>query len=102
MKFSAAKRTFEFSVEKSETYTFRRLSRLVVRWCGDCGSEVEMSKPDAASEITGISTRKIYSGIEDGATHFTELPDGSLLVCLRSIGANSTGPQILKGESDQP
>ena len=102
MKFRTAKRSFEFTVEKSETFTVRRITKTVAVLCDTCGRETEMSKPDTAAEITGISTRKIYSGIESGNVHFTESADGSLMVCLRSMGVNQAGSQLSEGELDQP
>ncbi len=61
-----------------------------------------MLRPEDAAEIMGISTRKIYAGIEDGTMHYTEAVDGSLLVCIRSVPNSPSGPQSLEGELDQP
>lgn len=101
MKFETATRTIEFEFEKSETFTIRRTRTIVVQWCGNCGSEVKMSKPEDAAVIVGLSTRAVYSGIEAGNTHFTESPDGSLMVCLRSLAKNGTGPQLYGGELEK-
>ena len=94
MKFERATRTIEFEFEKSETYTIRRTRTVVEQWCSDCGGEVKMSKPEDAARIIGVSTRKIYSEIEDGKTHFTESADGSLMVCLWSLGKPAQ-PEII-------
>ncbi|MEQ1606601.1 MAG: hypothetical protein ABL999_17205 [Pyrinomonadaceae bacterium] len=88
MKSETRIRTVELSVEKCETYTIRRTRTTVTRWCGVCESQVEMSKPEDAARITGVTTRRIYSGIEAGNTHFAESADGSLMICLRSIDDN--------------
>lgn len=83
MKIEKTTEIFEISVEKSETFVIRRHREIVFGWCNGCGSEVRMSKPEEAAQIIGVSTRKIYSEIEAGNTHFAELADGVLLVCHR-------------------
>ena len=101
MKFETATRTIEFEFEKKETYTIRRTRTIVAQWCGDCGGEVKMSSPEDAATIVGLSTRSIYSGVEAGLTHFTESPDGSLMVCLHSLAENGASPQLKEGELDR-
>ena len=85
MKTETATRTIEFTVETSETYTIRRTRKIVAGWCNGCGREVRMSTPEEAAHITGITTRKIYSAIEAGNTHFAETAEGRLMVCHRSL-----------------
>lgn len=100
MKFGTSKRTFEFTVEKSESYTIQRTFRITALWCRNCGYETRMSRPEDAARITGISTRKIYTQIEDGKAHFTESPDGSLMVCLRSLCEHPAKPKLDEGETE--
>jgi hypothetical protein len=102
MKIETTTQTIEFTVEKSETLTIRRSRKIEVVWCGECGYEVRMSKPEDAARISGVSTRKIYSRIEAGNTHFAESSDGSLMVCLRSLNENQIRPQLSEGELEQP
>ena len=89
-----AKRKFELTVEKSETYSIRRTFKIVAKWCSNCGCEVRMSGPEDAAKAFGITARAVYLGIEAGKFHFIEPPDGLLLVCLRSIDENPARPQI--------
>lgn len=35
--------------------------------------------------VAGISSRTIHRLVESGAVHFTETPEGVLLVCLSSL-----------------
>jgi hypothetical protein len=85
MKFGTSSRRFEFTFEKTETYSVTTIRNVVSAWCGLCESETRMSSPEAAAGIVNISRRKVYAGIEDGTAHFTEAQDGSILVCLRSL-----------------
>lgn len=85
MKFGTSSRSFEFTVEKTETFTVRMVRKVVNSWCSHCGCETRMSSPEAAAEITSVSKRQVYAGIEDGTTHFNEAEDGLILVCLKSL-----------------
>ena len=84
MKFETTHRTIEFSIETSETYTFRRSSVIANKWCPGCGREMAMAAPEIVAAKTGLSVRKVYSIIETGQFHFLESPAG-LLICLESI-----------------
>jgi hypothetical protein len=81
------KRT-EITIESETTVILRRSARVLRAWCGPCGAESQMLTPDAAAELVGVTTRAIYVGVECGALHFKELPDGTLLVCGPSLGLN--------------
>lgn len=85
MKFSTSRRVIEFTVETSETLSIRRTRSIATVWCEACGYETKMSNPEDAAEILQIGKRRIYAGIEDGHTHFSESTDGALIVCHRSI-----------------
>ena len=41
--------------------------------------------PEDVSTLIRISAREIYRRLEIGEIHFTELPKGSLLICLNSV-----------------
>lgn len=47
-----------------------------------------MITPDEAATILSCSTRTIYSWVEAAKIHFSEQPEGSLLVCLDSLPAD--------------
>jgi hypothetical protein len=98
MKFGTSSQRFEFTVERTETYSVRTVRNHVSTFCRLCGCETRMSSPETAAEILRISKRRIYAGIEDGTTHFNEAEDGLILVCLRSLEQLH---ETSKGELDQ-
>jgi hypothetical protein len=82
------KRRTEITVETETRLVVRRGAEALRAWCGGCGAESQMLTPREAALISGVSTRLIYARVEGGALHFDELPDGTLLVCGRSVGLN--------------
>jgi len=54
-------------------------------WCRECGEQVEMIKMEKATALDAGSLRA--SGIQVNADelHIIEMPDGFLLVCLKSL-----------------
>ncbi len=85
MKSEARTHTIEFSVEKYETFSIRRGRPITYVRCSGCRCKVQMLSPEDAAKLIGISTRKIYSDVEAGKTHFVESADGSIIVCLDSL-----------------
>ena len=81
------KRT-EVTIETETLLVVRRGSCARRVWCQGCGAESLMLTPREASVLAGVTTRLIYARIDEGALHFNELPDGTLLVCAHSIGLN--------------
>ncbi len=67
--------------------------RLVVRrnnpahdiTCTDCGTTMVTS--ENAAKIFGISQRNVFRLVEAGSVHFTEVENGELMICLRSLTA---------------
>ena len=60
-------------------------------WCLACEAEVEMVTPEHAAGAAGVSSRTIYSWIEEGRLHFREEPGGPVLVCSGSLTAMRGG-----------
>lgn len=54
-------------------------------FCNTCLSSVFLVAPDTAATLAGVSTRTIYRWVELEQIHYTETPDGRLLVCPRSF-----------------
>ena len=54
-------------------------------WCAACGKHVEKITVDEAAALAQVSPRVIYQRVEAGGLHFTELPDGLLLICPNSL-----------------
>lgn len=79
------KRTEIFVETEVEIEVRRRTLRLAPVWCEGCGAEVEMVPPDVAAAVSEVSARAVYGWVERGRVHFTETPDGALLVCLNSL-----------------
>ena len=92
-------REIELKIEKSETIIVRRRRQIILARCTDCGREVEMFSPEEAAVIAETSPRRIYHAIESNQIHFTELPEGLLLVCLDSLKATrqSEPPAVAGG-----
>ena len=78
-------RTIEFTFETERRVISRTSSRSFVGFCAACAAEVVMVTPDEAAAIARVSARTIYRWIETMKLHFAETPEGSLLVCLRSL-----------------
>jgi len=53
--------------------------------CQQCQGDTVMITPEEAKELAKTSAREIYRWVETGQIHYTESPDGSLLVCPDSI-----------------
>jgi excisionase family DNA binding protein len=79
------KRTTVISLETTEVLAIRSQRRRVQAWCSDCAKSVSMVTADEAASVTGVDMRTIYRRVEEGKIHFTETPEGSLLICLNSF-----------------
>lgn len=62
-----------------------RRSPPLAAWCAACGARVPMLNPDEAAAIRRVTPRTIYRWVEAGRLHFTEVHNGYLLICLRSL-----------------
>ena len=81
------KRT-EVIIESEKTVILRRGTGTLRAWCEGCGAESLMLTPREAAVLAGVTTRYLYARVEEGALHYAELPDGTLLICGRSVGLN--------------
>ncbi len=75
----------EITVETERLLVIRRRYQAVETWCGGCGGQAIMVRPDQAAAVSGRTLRSIFADIEGGGLHFQELPDGLLLICLNSL-----------------
>src|SRR5262249_18017814 len=75
----------EITVEIDEVFVVRRSRPITLAWCVECNEQVRIVTPDEAAEITGASLRAIYRVVDAGSAHFTEMPEGLVLVCLNSL-----------------
>ena len=56
-------------------------------WCAVCAAWVRMLKADEAAVAAGVGVREVFRWVEAGVVHFTEMPGGSVEICLNSLPA---------------
>lgn len=81
------KRRTEFTVETTRRFILRRGGRSVRGWCQRCAEQVDIVNVEEAAAVAGVSSRTIYRWVEAEKIHFTETPEGWLLICLNSISS---------------
>lgn len=57
----------------------------VLAWCAACAEKVQMVTPAEAALLGHVSQRTIYRWIEAEKLHFTETPEGLLMICINSL-----------------
>jgi putative AbiEi antitoxin of type IV toxin-antitoxin system len=77
------RRRIEITVETDERFIVKGLGGSLPAWCPECAGQV--ITPQEAVAVAGISSRAIHRLVESGAVHFTETPEGVLLICLSSL-----------------
>jgi hypothetical protein len=81
-------RRTEKTVEIHEFYAIRTASGSLPALCSDCPTpDAIMLAPDHASVLSHVPTRTIYRLVETGSIHYREDPNGSLVVCVRTLVA---------------
>ena len=81
-------RRTEKTVEIHEFYAIRTASGSLPTLCAECSSgDAIMLAPDHAALLSHVPTRTIYRLVETGTIHYREEPNGSLVVCVRSLVA---------------
>ena len=79
-------RKTEKAVEIHEFYVVRTTSGSLPALCDECATDdAFMVTPEQAALVTHIPLRMIYRLIESAAVHFRETPNGSVIVCLKSL-----------------
>lgn len=54
--------------------------------CAECPGDTEtMLTPKEAAERVGVNQSTVYRWAEEGRIHFSETPEGNLLVCLAPL-----------------
>jgi hypothetical protein len=79
------KRRTEITVETHRVLVIRHHRRIVRAWCEGCARPVQMVTAEEAAAVAGVTSRTIYRWVEAEQLHFTETPERSLLICLRSL-----------------
>ena len=83
------KRITKITVE-SERIIISRRQPAASAWCAACRAKTQMLNPEEAAAIAAVTPRTIYRWVEAGKLHFTESPDGGLLICINSLPRNRT------------
>ena len=81
------KKRTEITIETDRVVVIRRRGQQPSLWCDSCGQAVVMVTVDEAAMLARVSSRTMYSWVEADWLHFTETPDGLLLVCLSSLSS---------------
>lgn len=75
----------EITVETERLLVIRRRYQAVEDWCRECGELALMIRPDQAAAVSGKTLRALFAEIESGTLHFSEFPDGMILICLNTL-----------------
>jgi len=87
-------RKTEKAVEIHEFYVVRTTSGALPALCDECSvGDAFIVAPEQAALVIHIPVRMIYRWIDSALVHFRETPNGSLIVCLRSL--TTTRNQII-------
>ena len=78
-------RRIEITVETYEILMIRQDAGDRLVWCAACQETVLALPPEAAAVVVADNPRAIYRWVESGRVHFTESPEGRLLICLKSL-----------------
>jgi len=78
-------RRIEITLEKTEEVLVRRRKRTAGVWCAACRATVRMLTPDEAATLAGVTPQTIYRWVETDRVHFTQVPDGALMICQKSL-----------------
>jgi hypothetical protein len=82
----AKKRRTEKTVEIHEVYVIRQTSGPLPALCAECPTgDAIMVAPEQAAVIAAVPVRTIYRWVETQMIHYKEAPDGSLVVCVKSL-----------------
>lgn len=88
MTTARTKRSYEtnvLSATRPQTHAQADERKAPTHWCESCDASVGMIAAEKAAVLCQCTRRQIYRWIEAGEIHFTELPDGSVWVCGKSL-----------------
>ena len=90
------RRTITVEIDRVISISQRQSSP--VAWCAACESLVRMVTADEAARLARVTARLIYQWVEAGRLHFTETPEGQLLICLNSLSRKLLEAERQEGE----
>ncbi len=88
------------TAKRKKVITIETFQRTVIRqnehqpqilWCEFCQAEVEMTTPELAANILGVTVREIYRRLEQGDLHFFETEPGEVFICTNSLKPKQRG-----------
>lgn len=94
----------ERSVEIHEFYVIRTSGSLPAL-CGECRTDdAIMVAAEQAAVVAHVPVRMIYRWVETAVIHYKEAPDGSMMVCLKSLPATAnqvTSAQLCSADQSE-
>jgi hypothetical protein len=82
---SVGRKRREVTIETERILVISRRHSRPILWCDGCAKEVSMLTVDEAAMMTRSTSRMIFKLVEAGRLHFTETPEGKLLICFNSL-----------------
>ena len=83
------KRSAEKTVEIHEFYVIRSASGSLRALCSECSIGTSfMVPPEQAAVLAHVTVRMIYRWVESDLVHYKEEPNGSVMVCVKSLPSN--------------
>ncbi len=89
MKTKRTTRTTEITVERDEVHVITRVGQRKAMWCAECGRDVDVVTPEEGIVFAGVNGYTVARWIKTGRVHFTETPEGRLMICVHSALADS-------------
>jgi hypothetical protein len=79
------KRRIEIRIQTHQVLKVQSAVSVTRRWCEQCGQQVDMVRLEKQSALNAESLRVSGIQVDADKLHTAEMPDGSLLVCLKSL-----------------
>jgi transcriptional regulator of acetoin/glycerol metabolism len=83
-------KSIETIIESRKAQILPRRRPDVYAWCHICNDNVRMISPESAALLSRVPFRAIFQRVETGKLHFTEIQDGTILICTNSLLINIT------------
>jgi len=80
-----SKKRREVTIETERILFVNHRRRSPIFWCDRCAREVLMLTVDEAAVMSRATARMIFKLVEADRLHFTETPEGRLLICFNSL-----------------
>jgi hypothetical protein len=72
-------------IKMREVYEIKRPDDEKALFCRECPEKMAMMPVAEVVAMRRVSSREIYRWIEAGRVHFTETPEGLMLICPYSL-----------------